>query len=374
MAKKKALNGMGTVRKRPDGRYEARYTGADGEQHSLYGKTPTEIAKKLRAATVSIDNGTWVRPTGTTVEEWADVWLRDYCVSLKPASKRIYTICAELHIKPILGSVKLTDLRPMHIRRYVSKLTEAKLAPKSVSLFLTVLRTMLKTALEEQIIAFNPADKIRVRAERVSEMHIIDKPQIPDFIRVTRDSFYGEAAMFALLTGLRFGELAGLRWDCIDGNRLTVRAQLTRINGRCEMASTKTGETRVIVMPESAVKLLARIRSRQNAMRIKAGHMWYTDELCEGLVFRTDKGTPMQTTTFDKAVHRFGKAIGLDGLHPHDLRHSYAVAALRSGVDVKTVQHNLGHSSAAMTLDVYAKYTDDAGAAAASMIDQYISL
>ncbi len=373
MAQKKAMHGMGTVRKRPDGRYEARYTGADGEQHSLYARTPTEIAKKLRAATVSIDNGTWIRPTGLTVEVWTKTWLEGVGATQRPSTQRTYRICAEHYIVPILGHIKMIDVRPLHIRKYIGKLNDANLSSKTVELYLTILKVMFKAALESDIIAADPTVRIHVKSSYEREMHIIDKPQIPGFIRATRESPYGDAALFDLLTGLRISELIGLKWDCIDGNLLTVKAQLTSTT-KDRLSPTKSGKKRTIIMPDSAVRLLTRIRARQNEMRIKAGHMWYTDELCEGLVFRTPHGGPIGHTVFVRAIHRIGSMIDIPDLHPHDLRHSYAVAALRSGIDVKTIQHNLGHASAKMTLDVYAKYTDDAGAAAARILDQYMSI
>jgi integrase len=133
----------------------------------------------------------------------------------------------------------------------------------------------------------------------------------------------------------------------------------------------KYGEDRIIHLPAEAVAILKDQRRRQAEQRLAAGG-WDDDEISKDLVFRMSTGAAHNDRTIYKAVKAAGKAIGKPELHPHDLRHSYAVAALRSGADVKTVQHNLGHKTAQMTLDVYAAYTEDAGKAGAEKLSEYI--
>ena len=115
----KARNGMGSVRLRPDGRYEARYTGSDGRQHSLFGRTATEVGKKLRAATASVDAGDWLQPSRLTVGEWLDAWLRDYCAHVRPSTLRSYGNLAA-HVKASVGNISLASLNPAHVRRVLS--------------------------------------------------------------------------------------------------------------------------------------------------------------------------------------------------------------------------------------------------------------
>lgn len=371
----KNRNGMGSIRQRADGRFEARYTGADGKQHSIFGKTATEVSKKLRAATASVDSGDWLQPNRLTVAEWLDVWLRDYCAHVRPGTRRGYETRAA-HIKSSIGNVKLSAINTAHIRRVLSDAQRANLSTGTINNIRIVIATALNRAVEAHLIRENPASLVKSpRVQPVRDMHIIDRPQIPAFIAAARATNYAHELIFLLLTGLRVGELLGLKWDCVNLDRaeITIEKQLVRIGSKYSLAATKTGDKRTIRIVPEAVTILRAQRARQMEERVAAGHRWETGAPNDDLVFRTKAGRHLLFTTINKYAHAAGSAIGIPDLHPHDLRHSYAVAALRSGMDVKTVQYNLGHASAAMTLDVYAKYTEDAGAAAARLLSAYLS-
>jgi integrase len=177
-----------------------------------------------------------------------------------------------------------------------------------------------------------------------------------------------------LYTGLRAGEVRGLRWEDFDADAATlhVQRQLHAVTHHQRFAPPKDGEDRVIQLAPEAVDVLKRQRVRQAEQRMAAGADWREDDISAGLIFRQRKGQPHSEVSIYKAVRAAGAAIGVPGLRPHDLRHSYAVAALRSGVDVKTVQHNLGHRNASITLDTYAAYTTDAGKEGARKLSEYL--
>lgn len=370
----KNRNGMGSIRQRPDGRFEARYTGADGKQHSLFARTATEAARRLRAATASVDSGDWLQPNRITVGEWMDVWLRDYCSHVRPGTLRGYT-SRIARIKNAVGHIRLAALNPAHVRRVLADAQRDGLAPGTVNNIRIVLATALNRAVDARLIRENPAASVRLpKAQPMREMHIIDRPQIPAFLTAARETNYANELIFLLLTGLRLGELLGLAWSCVDldAAEITVSRQLVLRGHEYVIADTKTAARKIRIVPEAAAILRAQ-RARQAEQRIAAGHLWQTGAPNDDLVFRTPQGRHLLFTTIGKYTRAVGEAIGVPGLHPHDLRHSYAVAALRSGMDVKTVQNNLGHASAAMTLDVYARYTEDAGAAAARLLSAYFS-
>ena len=133
----------------------------------------------------------------------------------------------------------------------------------------------------------------------------------------------------------------------------------------------KDGSARTVELMPEAVDLLHDQRRAQAEARLAAGPSWRSDDIVDGLVFRSAHGLWIAESVLYKAVRTVGDKIGLPGLHPHDLRHSYAVAALRSGIDVKTVQHNMGHKDAALTLNIYAAYTTDAGKVGAKKLSEY---
>jgi integrase len=136
-------------------------------------------------------------------------------------------------------------------------------------------------------------------------------------------------------------------------------------------APPKDNSVRDIELTPQAVTLLKQQRKDQAAARLAAGADWHEDDITRDLVFRTPTGWNLAQATIGDAVNSLRSPLNMPTLRPHDLRHSYAVAALRSGVDVKTVQHNLGHKHASITPDIYAAYTDDAGKTGAEKLADY---
>jgi integrase len=140
------------------------------------------------------------------------------------------------------------------------------------------------------------------------------------------------------------------------------------------ITNPKYEEERLVHLPEAAIAILKAQKKRQAEQRLEAGTEWHEDETSKDLVFRLPNGNPHGEKTILNAVHIVGQSLGVPDLHPHDLRHSFAIASLRAGIDVKTVQHNMGHKKASMTLDVYVAYTEEGGKEGAEKLSNYFSL
>lgn len=367
--KGRAANGMGTVRQRKDGLWEGRYTAPDGHQRSIYAKSEAEVTKKLRAAQHEIDSGAWREPSKVSVTEWLKIWLRDYCNHTTESTRTAYERFCRVHFAPVIGKIKLTKLSPVHVRHLFSVMQKEGKAPKTIYTARGVLKTSLNAAVHSGIIPSNPADGVPVPRVTRPEMHIIDRPMFSAFLSAVQQTQYPEALIILLLTGLRSGELRGLMWSDIDEARkiIHVRRQLhTLEKGTPTATAPKNGKSRDIIVGQEVMDTLRAQRRRLAEMKLKANN-WTNDDY----VFKTPSGKPLHDRALLEAVHQVAEIINMPGLHTHDLRHSYAVAALRSGIDVKTVQHNLGHATAAMTLDTYAAYTSDAGQIAAEKMSDY---
>lgn len=372
-------NGMGSIRKRADGRWEARYTGPDGKSHSLFARTQKDVSAKLREALNALDTGTWREPTKMTVGEWLTVWLESYCGHVSPGTKDFYEKLCRLYVRPQLGEIRMDRLLSIHVRQMVTTMANRKpepLAPKTIRSTLGTLKVALGAAVQAKLIRENPAVGVPIPRQAKYEMHIVDRPMIPAFVAAAQETPVPEALELLLMTGLRSGELRGLRWGDIDWteNIIHVRQQIHTVKGgEVEARPPKDDQIRDVHAMPQAMDVLRRQRKRQAGDRLKAGAGWYEDAVVGDLVFRLPNGRQYHDRVLLGAVYKVAKAIGMPGLHTHDLRHSYAVAALRAGVDVKTVQHNLGHASAAMTLDTYAGFTEDAGKAGAQRLGDYWS-
>jgi len=377
MAKRKnsrASNGMGSIRQRADGRWEARYSTPDGRQRSVYAKSEAEVTKKLRGQLHDLDTGVWRQPSKMNVADWFEVWLTEYQGHNADRTILKYRCIVTNHFTPMLGKLKVTSVLPLHIRRVINKLQSSGLAPVTIKNYVRILGASFQCAVDAGIIKENPVDGAKLPRPTPTKFNIVDKADIPAFIAAAQETDYPNELLLMLYTGLRVGEMRGLRWgDCdLDEGIMEVERQLHPVNHDMKrFTPPKYGEVRTIHLADEAIDVLRNQRKRQAEQRLAAGG-WDDDEITTDLVFRLPNGNPHNDRTIYKAVQAVGKAIGKPKLHPHDLRHSYAVAALRSGVDVKTVQHNLGHKTSQMTLDVYAAYTEDAGKEGAAKLSTYL--
>lgn len=388
---KKAASGTGTIRKKTVTRngkeytyWEARYTeGVDpgtGKQiqRSISGKTQKEVAKKLKAATAAIDAGTYIAPSKMTVGEWLDIWTRDYLGGVKPFTVRSYTDQIKNHIKPALGAVKLEALNTHTIQGFYNGLGAEKdgkpgLSPKTVKNIHGVLHKALQQAVAVGYIRFNPAEYCTLPRVIKKDLAPLDEVQSKAFLQAIRGQRFETLFTVTLFTGLREGEALGLTWDCVDFAKGTilVNKQLQREkkkNGAYVFAPLKNDKVRMITPAPWAMQVLRTQRAKQSEQRLKAGPLWEDS----GLVFTNEIGHHLAIHTVYKDFKKVAAAIGRPDARFHDLRHSYAVAAIRAGDDIKTVQGNLGHATAAFTLDVYGHVTDQMKQASAARMEGYI--
>ena len=177
-----------------------------------------------------------------------------------------------------------------------------------------------------------------------------------------------------MFTGMREGEVLGLTWDCINFERgtLIIRRQLARDRqkgGEYHFSTPKNGKMRVIVLAPTVIELFKAQQMKQALMMLDAGKKWENNNL----IFTNPTGGYLSYRTVYDCFKRVMVKLGLPDTRFHDLRHTYAVAAIKSGDDIKTVQENLGHATAAFTLDVYGHVTNQMKQASASRMEHFIS-
>lgn len=380
----RAAQGSGTIRQRKDGRWEARYTvGRDpgtGKQvqRSVYGTTQQEVRKKLAQLTAALDAGTYKEPCKMTVGQWLDIWSADYLGGVKPFTVVSYTGHIKNHLKPALGSVKLEALNAHTIQEFYNSLgaeREGKpgLSPKTVKNIHGVLHKALQQAVKIGYLRFNPADACELPRAVRKELKPLDEEQSKAFLKAIQGHRYEMLYTVTLFTGMREGEALGLMWECVDFKKGTIliNKQMQREkkkNGQYLLVPTKNGKSRTITPAPWVMKLLRTQRAKQAEQQLRAGPMWEDS----GLVFTNELGHHLAIHTVYKDFKQIAASIGCPDARFHDLRHSYAVAAIRSGDDIKTVQGNLGHATAAFTLDVYGHVTDQMKRESAARMESYI--
>ena len=380
MAKKRA-NGEGSIRKRKDGRWEGRYTaGHDPETgkaiyKNVLGRSQAEVKEKLKQAIGEARALDTTKAGKYTVGEWMEVWFQDYAkIKVRPSSHQTYQGYIHNHIRPNIGDIQLEKLTSLDLQKFYKKLlttgrvdrVEAKGQPKGLSAKTVrnihqILSSALKLAQEQRLILTNPAEGCALPRVEHQEMKTLTTVQLASFFQEARESGVFELYYLELATGLRRGELLGLKWEDIDLELgyLRVRRQVSRINGEVVEAPLKTKNAyRTLPLAEDTVSVL-------REQRKKVGNSPW--------VFPSPSGGPISPDSVLHMLHRVLKRAGLPKVRVHDLRHTYATLALQNGVDVKTVSGMLGHFSAGFTLDTYAHITSAAQRQAAKTMGSVLA-
>ena len=380
MSKRRA-NGEGSIRKRSDGRWEGRYTaGRDPENgkaiiKNVLGKTQAEVKEKLKRA-IEETAGLDVAKAGQyTVGSWLEVWYESYAkIKMRPSSYLTYRGYIDNHIKPNIGNIPLGGLTTLDLQGLYKKLLEAGrvnrleaqkqpkgLSAKTVRNIHQIISSALKLAVDQRLLARNPADGCALPKVERKEMQTLPAAQLASFLREAKDSGVFALYYIDLATGLRRGELLGLKWEDVDLEKgeLRVRRQIGRISGEViEMPLKTKNAYRTLPLSADAVNVL-------KEQKQKAGNSPW--------VFPSPTGGPMSPDSVLHMLHRVLKRAGLPEVRFHDLRHTFATLALQNGVDIKTVSGMLGHFSAGFTLDTYAHVTTSAKREAANTMGNVLS-
>ena len=378
---KRRANGEGNIRKRKDGRWEGRYiVGHDPETgkaiiKNVLGKTQAEVKEKLKKAieeNVGIDYG---RAKAYTVGTWLEVWMENYAkIKLRPSTFKTSQGFLKNHIKPQIGGIPLADLTSLDLQRFYKHLLdggrvdriEAKkkpkgLAPKTGRNIHQMIGSAYNLAMEQKLVSKNPTQGCALPKVEHKEMQTLPVEQLTSFLREAKDSGVFALYYIDLTTGLRRGELLGLKWSDIDLEKgdLRVRRQIGRIDGKIiEMPLKTKNAYRTLPLSADAIDVLMQ-------QRRKTGNSEW--------VFPSPTGGPVSPDSVLHMLHRVLKRAGLPKVRFHDLRHTFATLALQNGVDIKTVSGMLGHFSAGFTLDTYAHVTTSAKREAAKTMGSLLS-
>ena len=367
MAKRRP-SGDGMVRKRDDGRWEGRIVvghkeNGDSIFHYIYAPTQKELSAKLRQHIDSYQGADLTEQGRMTLSEWLDKWLENMADTLRPNTLRNYCSYIENHIRPGLGNKQLSRITPKDVQRFYEKLSDC-LASGTVRRIHTTLHGALKAAQQAHLIASNPTEQIIAPRFSYRAKQVLTDEQLDVFMRViAEDEIWCDFFYTELTTGLRRGEICGLKWEDFDevaGTLKVCRTVCREAGGELTAGDTKTNAgTRKILLPASTAAVLS--ERKESALS-----EWIFPNLLK----------PEQPTDPGSAYRQLKvllKRAGLPNIRFHDLRHTFATHALASGVDVKTLSGILGHTRAAFTLDTYTHTTGDMQRRASEVVGDFLT-
>ena len=331
--------------RRPDGKYER-----------VYGKTKREVREKYDELTEKIVSGKYVEKNTMTVKEWSEIWVEHYFSNLKERTKENYKSVLRNQIIPYFGHMRLQKIRHVDCQSFITHLEKQGYKPKTISGIHLVLHRMLRDAVSHEFINTNPSDNtILPRIKRV-EMNILNEQEIKLFTEKAKEIMpdFADYYIFLLRTGLRASEFIGLVAEQYNPyeHSLKIDRQINPREHYCFM-TPKHEVVRKIILPDDLCTLVEE--------QIKKG-----DELRKNFcpdayrfIFCNYDGNYIPYANLYRYFKKIAREINKPDLRLHDLRHTFATLALKSGMDLKTLQEVLGHSDAAFTLNRYGHSTDD---------------
>lgn len=368
MTRTRKSNGEGTIRQRPDGRWELRATLEDAtgkkQRISIYGATRKEVTTKRDALKNEEAAGILAAPNRHTVDTYLTAWLDHVQQDLKPTSHQSYKYIVDAHIIPRLGHVQLLKLAPLHVEGMITGMLRDGLSARTASYARAVLRRALQQALRWGLVGRNVAQNVAPPRKEHQEMHAWTPEQAAAFLQHARPNPLYAVFYLALMTGMRRGELLGLRWQDIDerDHKLHIRQNLVVVNNKPQFIEPKTARSkRTVHVAEETIRALQDHRAHVHNLRAKAKARWQEHDL----VFPSSIGTPLGTYTLNRTWWALIASAKLPRIRFHDLRHTYASLALAQKISPKVVSERLGHANVAFTLQTYAHVYEEEHRAAA---------
>lgn len=368
MANKRG-NNEGSISKRNSGRWQAQAS-LDGVRISKSFDTRKECVNWLRDIANRKQHGLTGEYSKLILSEFITHWLDANKPNLKAKTWQQYKRNAELHILPVLGKKRITELRPLDVQTLITATRKKGLSPRMVQMTYSVLHNALNRSVKWGILPANPADAVdRPKVPR-KEMRVLSDDQVRAFLLTAQDHRLRVLFRLAITGGFRLGELLGLKWRDVDWSSSVVQVnrQLQRNNqGGMETASPKTPKSvRAVQLGTDSLKELMRHFENQ---QLAFGE----DPKPDTFIFMGRTGNPLRKSGVLKAFKRLLQLSGLPKLRFHDLRHTAASLMLSAGMPVIQVARQLGHSQASTTLDVYGHLIPGLDSGAAEKLDQMLA-
>lgn len=334
---------MASIQRRPDGRWRARYRDDSGREHSAHRRRKVDAQRWLDEMTADIVTGHYIDPAAskTTFAEHYSRW----------APRQIWVPGTKAAMDLAAGSVTFADvplgqLRRSHVEQWVKVMQGRGLAPGTVKTRVVNVRSVLRAAVRDRLLAHDPTDQVSLPRLRRADaaMHMLSAEDVGALFKASDPRFRTFIALGAF-AALRLGEVCGLQIGDVDFDRRTLRIsrQVQRVKGSFEVRAPKYGSERTVFLPDGLLTMIA-------------GHVatYRPGDDPSRWMFEGEAGRPLHQNTAAYWWRRAKQAANVEDVRFHDLRHFAASGMIAAGCDVVTVQRALGHARATTTLAVYA--------------------
>ncbi len=347
------------IYQQPNGTYCARFVDKFGKRRSKRSKKLQEVRQWIADATYIDEHSDLDQATDMLVDAWFDYWISIKKKTVRPNTVRNYTERYERNIKGVIGKKLLTEVKPIHCQKIFSDMAEEGYRSTTIYQTRIALYNMMDFAKENDVIINNPCKKslksdMGKPSEKKEALTIETQKK---FLEGAKGQSYENQFRFVLQTGLRTGELVGLKWDDIDFEKKTITISRT-MEFRYKVGEWRVGPPksksgyRTIPLTDEAIRILKAQKEKNS--KIKVINMEWADQ-----VFLCKKGEPVKNSTYDTALFKICDKIGIKNFSMHVLRHTFATRCIEAGMMPKTLQKILGHSNIGITMNLYVHITED---------------
>ena len=342
-----------------NGTYFARFVDKFGKRRSKRSKKLQEVKQWLADATYIDQHSDLNQATDMIVNAWFDYWISIKKQTVRPNTVRNYSERYERNIKGVIGSKLLTDVKPIHCQKIFSNMAEEGYRTTTIYQTRIALYNMLEFARENDVIITNPCKKsLKSDMGKPSEKKEALTIEVQKkFLEAVVGYSYENQYRFILQTGLRTGELIGLRWDDIDFENRTMKIERT-MEYRYKVGEWRVGPPksqsgyRTIPLTDEAIRILRNQKAKNSKLKVIPLE-W------REVVFLCRNGTPVKNSTYDTGLFKYCDRVGIPRFSMHVLRHTFATRCIEAGMKPKTLQKILGHANIGITMNLYVHVTDD---------------
>jgi integrase len=333
-------------------------------------KTKTEAKKALIEAMHAVNTGTYIEPSKLTYKDYCDQWYEAKRHTIGAQSKKVYESCLRKRIKPTLGNLVMAKLTPLIIQTFLNSLKEEGLSHSTIKKHLEIIKGSLGQAVEDKLIPSNPASKVKIPKVKKKEKKVWSEEEFLSFLQHAKEDPCYIVFELAITTGMRQGEILGLRWRDLNFDKriLSIRQTWSQDEKSFQSEAKTEASIRTIELSEYTMESLKEQKEFIERKKVEYGVLYQDNDL----IACTRHGTPFNPSNIRRSFDRLIKKASVPKIRFHDLRHTHATFLLSKKLNVKMVSERLGHSNIKVTLDFYSKVLPTMQKEAVQVLDQVL--